>query len=137
MQHIILLASTLFVSACVADVPDVESIESPLTSSAQVLTSEGCKSYASFDAATRNHLDYSERLVSMSPERRRAAGVTTHALSRGERASYEALHTDPCDAAADVSCVSGGENGTSWVMCTDGITTCGASMGAKVTVWCR
>jgi hypothetical protein len=137
MQHIIVLASALFVSACVADEADLASTEIALTSSAQVLTAKGCTAYGSFDATTRGHLDTSERLTSMTPEQRRAAGVSSHQLSRGELASYDALHTSPCDAAADISCVSGGENGTVWVMCTDGITTCGVSVGLKNTAWCR
>jgi hypothetical protein len=139
MHHtFILLAGTLFLSACATTELELETTEHSLSSASLVLTDKGCASYASLGPTTRGHLDTAERLTLMSPEERRAAGVSGNpTLSRGELASYEAIQSDPCHVSADVSCVSGGENGTSWVMCTDGITTCGASIGNKVTVWCR
>lgn len=134
MHRTLLLA--LLASACATD--DVGTTNSELTSTSLVLTAKGCTSYASLTPTTRADLDGAERLALMTPEQRRAAGVSTNpVLSRGELASYEAIQDNPCHVEADVSCVSGGENGTRWVMCTDGITTCGASIGAKTTVWCR
>jgi hypothetical protein len=143
MKHTAFIASALLVTACVAtedESLDVDTTQSALRSASPILTAKGCTPYAALDAVARRDVDSAYRVSEMSPEERRAYGVTLEPkLSIAELASYDAIQLDPCHVAAEWSCVSGGENGTHWAMCTNGTITCGASVSthALPTAWCR
>jgi len=133
------VATIAWTIACEGELEETEAVdeaEAAITIDEPVLVNGTCVTVlAPADAA---RVEKAEEIVGMTASQRAAAGVrtmSTSALPVDQRRAISALAGNPCEVEGETSCVSGtSDNGTHWVMCTDGITTCGASSAG--VLWC-